>query len=59
MVDEHHLLTVTQVAEVLNVSRAEAYLLVRQRGFPLIELGPHMLRVQPRDLENWLSQKVN
>lgn len=57
--DDPHLLTVADVAKYLNVSRAEAYLLVRQKGFPLVELGPHMLRIPPTKLEKWLSQKVN
>jgi len=59
MIDEHNLLTVPDVARLLNISPAQAYMTIRERGFPLIELGPHMLRVRPADLDKWLSQKVN
>jgi excisionase family DNA binding protein len=52
------LMTVDEVAKVLNVSRAQAYLLVREDGFPLIELGPRLLRVDPAQLRHWLDQKA-
>ncbi len=49
-------MTVEQVATFLNVSRAQAYLVVREDGFPLlIELGPRLLRVDPRRLQGWLD----
>ena len=52
------LMTVDEVAQFLNVSRAQAYLTVREDGFPLIELGPRLLRVDPRQLERWVEQKA-
>jgi excisionase family DNA binding protein len=51
-------MTVEQVASFLNVSRAQAYLVVREDGFPLIELGPRLLRVDPRQLDVWLANKA-
>jgi excisionase family DNA binding protein len=52
------LMTVGEVSEFLNVSRAQAYLIVRADSFPLIELGPRLLRVDPSKLEQWLEQKA-
>jgi excisionase family DNA binding protein len=52
------LFTIDQVAKFLGISRAQAYLVVREDGFPLIELGPRLLRVDPRRLERWLEQKA-
>jgi excisionase family DNA binding protein len=55
---ESALMTIEEVARFLNVSRAQAYLTVREDGFPLIELGPRLLRVDPRQLKQWLEQKA-
>lgn len=52
------LMTVEEVAQFLHISRDQAYLLVHERGFPLIELGPRMLRIDPRRLESWLQGKA-
>ena len=52
------LLTVPDVADYLKISRAQAYLTIRSRGFPLIQLGENMLRVRRADLERWLSEKA-
>jgi excisionase family DNA binding protein len=49
------LLTVEQVADYLNVSKAQTYLLIRRTGFPLIELGPRLLRVRLSQLDAWLA----
>lgn len=52
------LLTIEELARFLSVSRAQAYLLVREDGFPLIELGPRLLRVDPSRLQRWLDDKA-
>jgi excisionase family DNA binding protein len=52
------LMTVEEVAAYLHISRAQAYLVVREDGFPLIELGPRLLRVDPRQLERWLEKRA-
>jgi excisionase family DNA binding protein len=59
MTSDESLLTITDVARILNISRAQAYMTIRERGFPLIELGERMLRVKPTQLEKWIEQKVN
>ena len=49
------LLTVSEVAEMLHVSRAQAYTLVRRENFPLLILGGRLLRVRRDALEAWLE----
>jgi excisionase family DNA binding protein len=56
--DTDRLLTVPEVADYLRISRDQAYLTVRARGFPLIELGPNMLRIRRQDLDRWLSERT-
>jgi excisionase family DNA binding protein len=51
-------MTVDEVAKFLNVSRAQAYLTVREDGFPLIKLGPRLLRVDYCQLQSWLERKA-
>jgi excisionase family DNA binding protein len=51
------LLTIPEVATRLNISRAEAYVLARQKGFPLVQLGERLMRVDPMALELWLDKK--
>ena len=52
------LMTVDEVAAYLHISRAQAYLVIRAEGFPLIELGPRLLRVDPGQLQAWLGRKA-
>ena len=56
--DNDRLLTVPDVADYLRISRAQAYMTIRSRGFPLIQLGENMLRVRRADLERWLSERT-
>jgi len=51
------LMTVGDVASALNISRSQAYVLIHSRDFPLIELGPRLLRVDRGQLQKWLAQK--
>ena len=52
------LMTVEEVAAFLHISRAQAYLAVRAEGFPLIELGPRLLRVRRAQLDAWLDGRA-
>lgn len=56
---ERHMvmLTVRELAERLRISRASAYLLCRQAGFPAVRIGGQ-IRVPVVELENWLAQRV-
>jgi excisionase family DNA binding protein len=53
------LMTVEDVAAYLNISRSQAYLTVRSHDFPLIELGPRLLRVDRGQLQKWLGSRKN
>ncbi len=48
------LLRIDDVAEVLDVSRARAYELVREGLLPVVRLG-RQVRVDPSKLEAWLD----
>lgn len=50
-------LTVPEVGEVLGISRAAAYELVRSRGFPRINIGTRIL--VPRDkFLAWIDEQT-
>ena len=50
-------LTVPAVGEVLGISRASAYELVRSKGFPSIRIGTRIL--VPKDkLIAWINEQV-
>ena len=50
-------LTVPEVGEVLGISRAAAYQLVRSRGFPSLKIGTRIL--VPKDkLIAWINEQV-
>ena len=50
-------LTVPEVGEVLGISRAAAYQLVRSRGFPSLKIGTRIL--VPKDkLIAWINAQV-
>ena len=51
--DRMKLLRIAEVAEVLDVSRARAYELVREGLLPVVRLG-RQIRVDPTQLEAWL-----
>ena len=48
------LLRIDDVAELLDVSRARAYELVREGLLPVVRLG-RQVRVDPNKLEAWLD----
>ena len=50
-------LTAPEVGEVLGISRASAYELVRSRGFPSIRIGTRI--IVPKDkLIAWINEQV-
>ena len=50
-------LTAPEVGEVLGISRASAYELVRSKGFPSIRIGTRIL--VPKDkLSAWINEQV-
>lgn len=51
---ENMLLTVTEMAMLLKISRSKAYSLVKEKNFPVIKIGK-CLRVNKNDLHNWLN----
>ena len=49
------MLSVPQLAAVLNISRSGAYALVRSEGFPALKIGSRI--VIPKDkLQNWINE---
>lgn len=48
------LLTMDEVAEALNVSRARGYELVRRGMIPAVRIG-RQVRVHPEQLERWVE----
>lgn len=59
MADEPLLLSVTEAAALLGVSRSMAYNLVRRGILPHVELGPgHVLQVPRAGLERWVEEST-
>ncbi len=49
------LLTVDDIARILNVSRATAKCMTSRRAFPVVKVG-RLVRVRRAELEAWISQ---
>ena len=57
MLDEPRFLTLTDVAEVLNVSSAQAYALVRNGDLPSMKVGGRgQYRIERNDLEDYIKR---
>jgi excisionase family DNA binding protein len=54
---EPMLLTVTQVAAMLNLGRSKVYNLIRFEGLPTVKLGA-ATRVPVKELEAWLKTRI-
>lgn len=52
-----NLLTGEEIAKILNVSRAYAYQLMRQRMIPTVKIG-RSVRVRQEDLEQFISTNL-
>lgn len=51
-------LNADQVAQVLGISRANAYILMRSKGFPTLHIGKRMVVPKEKLLE-WINKSVN
>ena len=56
MVDE--ILTIPQVAEYLQISKAKLYLMVQRGEIPHLKLNRNV-RIRRSDLEKWLEKQYN
>ena len=52
------LLTASEVANILRVSRARVYELARTKGIPSITLGQRQVRFDETTLREWISRSV-
>ncbi len=52
------LLKATEIAELLNISRAFAYRLMKQGDIPVVQIGGAR-RVRLNDLENFISVNIS
>lgn len=50
-----NLLTATEVAEILRVSKARVYELARQRVIPVLTLGERQIRFDRDALREWIA----
>ena len=50
-------LTVPEAAEIVGVSRAKMYELVRRKDFPTVKLGTRIL-VSAKGLEAWVDEQA-
>jgi excisionase family DNA binding protein len=50
-------LSANQVAQVLGISRANAYTLVHSKGFPTIQIGKRMV-VPKNKLIEWMERQT-
>jgi excisionase family DNA binding protein len=53
----HHLLNAEEVAELLNISRSFADLLMHTSQIPTVRLG-RACRVKPRDLAEYIEKNI-
>gem|GEM_PF-2284272 len=49
-------LTVPQVAEILQISPSKLYLLIKREQFPHVRIGRNV-RIIQSDLEEWIEQR--
>ena len=52
---EERLLTVSDVARLLNLSRSGIYYLIQRGDLPSIRLGAHLLRFRPTEILRYLQ----
>lgn len=57
MDDQSELLTVTEAARVLHVSRASAYSLAAAGRIPVVRIGPRTIRVPRSRLVRWIEAR--
>ncbi len=52
-------LKVKDLCEILNISKGQAYYLMKSDGFPTLRLTTGGLRVSKKKLENWIKEHTN
>jgi excisionase family DNA binding protein len=55
---ETKLLTPSEVAEILKVSKAKAYSLLKNGEIPTVRIGT-LVRVRQQDLERYVNEKLS
>lgn len=55
---EAHLLKANEVADRLNISRSQAFTLMRNGDLPTVRFG-RLVRVRPEDLETFIVQNLS
>jgi excisionase family DNA binding protein len=55
--DDTELLTVTEAARLLRVSRASAYSLAAAGRLPIVKVGPRSIRVSRARLARWIEER--
>ena len=51
------MLSVLQVAEILQMGKWTTYNLVHREDFPAIRIGQHKIRVNKEALKNWIEKQ--
>ena len=51
------MLSVAQVAEILQMGKWTAYNLVHRKDFPAIRIGQHKIRVNKEALKHWIDNQ--
>ena len=57
-ITELRFLKVSEVAEILNVSRAHVYNMIADGQMPFVRIGEAM-RIRPEDLEDFVADNFN
>ena len=52
--EENELLTVIEMAKMLKNSRSKAYAIIKEKDFPIINIGK-CIRIPQKKLLNWLN----
>jgi excisionase family DNA binding protein len=56
--NDRNLLTLSQVAAFLGVKRRIVTAYVTERGLPVIRISRNTVRVDPRQLQEWLAERT-
>ena len=51
------MISVAQVAEILQMGKWTAYNLVHREDFPAIRIGKHKIRINKEDLKKWIENQ--
>ena len=54
----NHLLRARDVSERLNISRSQAFTLMRSGDLPVVRIG-RLVRVRPEDLETFVTKNIS